>query len=93
MILERESLHGIDVLCPTELGNLRFDREQAKVFAIEIQIATVKAPIFRAHYGCLLLAKVISDTSRLMCSGAGGMAQGIRLEEGPEQVVRDAAGG
>jgi hypothetical protein len=92
MILERES-KGVDVLCPTELGNLQFDREPAKVFAIEIQIAAAETPVFCARHSILLLAKVVSDTSRLMCSGASGIDQGIRLEEGPEQIVRDVAGG
>ena len=93
MILERESRQGVDTLCPAELGDLQFDREYAQVFAVEIQIAAVETPVFRARYGCLLLAKVVSNTSRLMCSGASGIDQGIRLEEGLEQVVRDIAGG
>ena len=80
------------MLCPAELGDLQIDWEQAKVFAIEIQIAAVETLVFRACYGCLLLAKVVSDTSRLMCSGASGIDQGIRLEEGPEQVIRDVTG-
>jgi hypothetical protein len=93
MILERESRQGVDRLCPAELGDLQFDREQANVFAVEIQIAAVKTPVFRARYGFLLLAKVVSDTSRLMCSGTSGINQGIWFEEGPEQLVRDGASG
>jgi len=69
MILEGESIQGADMLCAAELGDFQLDREQANVFAVEIQIAAVKTPVFRARYGFLLLAKVVSDTSRLMCSG------------------------
>ncbi|CZR52924.1 uncharacterized protein PAC_02801 [Phialocephala subalpina] len=50
-------------------------------------VAAVETPVFRARHGFLLLAKVASDTSRLVCSGASGIDQGIRLEEGPEQVL------
>ena len=43
------------MLCPAELGDLQFDREQAEVFAIEIQIAAVEIPVFRARHGFLLV--------------------------------------
>ena len=92
MILERKSLQGVDMLCSAELGDLQFYWEQAQVFAIEIQIAAVETLVFRACYSFLLLAKVVSDTSRLMCSRTNGVDQGIWLEESPEQVIRDVAG-
>ena len=49
MILQWQSPYlGVDPPCPTEFGDLEFDRGRAKIFAVKIQITAVKIPLFRA---------------------------------------------
>jgi len=91
MVLKGKRLQGVDPLHPTERGNLQLDRGLSKVCTVEIQIPALDIPILRPGFCFLLVAEVILDTSRPLCTRASGEYKAVWLEKGPEQVVCDLA--
>ena len=84
-------MKGVDPLHPTELRDLQLDCRLSKVCTIEIQISALDIPILQPGFCFLLLAEVILDISRPLCTRAGGIYKAVWLEEGLEQVVCDLA--
>jgi hypothetical protein len=91
MVLKGKRLKAVDPLHPTELGDLQLDQGLSKVCTVEIQVSALDIPILRPGFCFLLLAEVILDTSRPLCTKASGVYKAVWLEEGPEQVVSDLA--
>lgn len=83
MVLKWECGKLVDLPRSAELGDLDLCRCFTKISAVEIEIAALNLPIFRAGLRLLLLSEIIFDASRAVCARASRINKGVWLEQGP----------
>ena len=66
--------------------------DEAKDAAVIVQILALQLEVLHALFGLFLFAHVTLQALRLTASVTAGDGIFIRLEEGPQQVVRDLVG-
>lgn len=89
VVLKWEGFQGVDPLRPTVFRDGKLYQSFAKIFAVEIQLATFHTIVLRPIHFCLFFS-IVKDQASLLANSEGSCINNVvRLEQSSQQGIND----